>query len=172
MSIAKKKKSFHGLGFGGAGLGFGGAGSASPRQPSEKASAAPAALGFSCGFGSSYVSLCGFGGFDGTGSASQQQQQMQQQQQQMQQQQQQMQMLCQQQMQMAARQEQMAIRQEMRQLRVSQAKKVEQQMQISKVAAMIWAEKCGEEMQRIRGGRLGRLKRGGGSRGPRPCGAV
>ena len=31
---------------------------------------------------------------------------------------------------------------------------------------------CGEEMQRIRGGRLGRLKRGGGSRGPRPCGAV
>ena len=34
---------------------------------------------------------------------------------------------------------------------------------------------CGEkseEMQRIRGGRLGRLKRGGGSRGPRPCGVV
>ena len=39
-----------------------------PRQASEKVSAAPAAPGFSCGFDSSYVSHCGFGGF----SASQQ----------------------------------------------------------------------------------------------------
>ena len=47
-----------------------------PRQASEKVSAAPAAPGFSCGFDSSYVSHCGFGGlgfsgFDGAGSASQ-----------------------------------------------------------------------------------------------------